>query len=72
MDLSVNSLLLGAFISLIGMALLLYGRKAARGPHIVVGLLLIAYPYFVGNLAIEVVVACVLIAGLALLSHLGY
>jgi hypothetical protein len=72
LDLGANSLLLGAFISLIGMALLLYGRKAARGPHIVVGLLLIAYPYFVGNLVIEVLVACGLLAGLALLSHLGY
>ncbi|MCL4367652.1 MAG: hypothetical protein M1337_00510 [Actinobacteria bacterium] len=72
MNLSVNNLLLGAFISLVGMALLMYGRKAARGPHIVVGLLLIAYPYFVGNLVVEVVVAVVLIVGLALVSHLGF
>ena len=72
MNLSANSLLLGALISLVGMALLLYGRKAARGPHIVVGLLLIVYPYFIGNLVIEVVVGVVLITGLALVSRLGY
>jgi hypothetical protein len=72
MNLSANNLLLGAFVSLVGMALLLYGRKAARGPHIVVGLLLIVYPYFVGNLVFEVVIALVLVVGLALVSYLGF
>jgi hypothetical protein len=70
--LSANSLLLGAFISLIGMALLLYGRKAARVPHIVVGLVLIVYPYFVGSLVIEVVIGVLLLVGLWLVSRLGY
>jgi hypothetical protein len=36
-DLNMNNLLLGAFISLLGLALLMYGRKAVRAPHIVVG-----------------------------------
>lgn len=72
MNLSANSLLLGAFISLVGMALLLYGRKAARGPHIVVGLVLIVYPYFIGSLVIEVVIGVLLLVGLALVSRLGY
>jgi len=71
-DIGVNNLLLGIFISTVGLALLMYGRKAGRVPHIVVGLLLMIYPYFVGNLWIEVAVAFVLIASLALLSRLGF
>jgi hypothetical protein len=72
MNMSVNGLLLGAFISLVGMALLLYGRKEARGPHIVVGLVLIVYPYFIGSLVIEAVIGVVLLVGLWLVSRLGY
>jgi hypothetical protein len=71
-DLNINTLLLGGFISLIGLALLMYGRKEVRVPHMVVGLILIVYPYFVGNLAISIMVAVVLIAGLALVSRLGF
>lgn len=71
MDLNVNNLLLGAFISLIGVALLMYGRKAIRVPHMVVGLVLVIYPYFVGNLIIEFAIAFVLVAALALVYRLG-
>lgn len=59
------------FLSLIGMALVLYGRKEGRWPHIVVGLLLLVYPYFVG-VVLQVVIAAVLLAGLSLVSRLGY
>jgi predicted cobalt transporter CbtA len=68
----VNGFLLGAFISLIGLALLMYGRKAVRVPHMVVGLVLIVYPYFIGNLPVEAAVAVVLIAGLVFASRLGF
>jgi len=60
------------FLSLIGMALVLYGRKEARWPHIVVGLVLLVYPYFVGNVVLQVVIAALLLAGLSLVSRLGY
>jgi hypothetical protein len=72
MNLNLNTILLGSFISLVGFALLMYGRKAVRVPHIVVGLILIVYPYFVGNLDLSIGVAVVLVAGLALISRLGY
>jgi hypothetical protein len=70
-NLDVNNLLLGVFISLIGMALLMYGRKEVRVPHIVAGLVLIVYPYFVGSLLLELIVAVVVIGGLALASRVG-
>ena len=67
----LNSILVGIFISLIGIALLMYGRKQTRLPHMVVGLILIVYPYFVGNIVIQLAVAALLLAALALLSRLG-
>jgi hypothetical protein len=67
----LNSILVGIFISLIGVALLMYGRKQTRLPHMVVGLILIVYPYFVGSIVVQLVVAAVLLVALALLSRLG-
>lgn len=66
------SIFVAIFLSLIGMALVLYGRKQGRWPHIVVGLLLLVYPYFVGNVVVQVAIAVVLLVGLSLVSRLGY
>lgn len=60
------------FLSLIGMALVLYGRKEGRWPHIIVGLLLLADPYFLASNVLQVAIAVVLLAGLSLVSRLGY
>ena len=51
--------------------LLLYGRKEVRIPHIVAGLVLMVYPYFVGSLVLELVIAVVVIGGLAFASRAG-
>ena len=67
----LNSILVGVFISLVGLALLMYGRRQTRLPHMVVGLILIVYPYFVGSIVIQLAVAVVLLAALALASRLG-
>ena len=67
----LNSILVGVFISLVGLALLMYGRKQTRLPHMVVGLILIIYPYFVGSIVLQFGVAVVLLAALALASRLG-
>jgi hypothetical protein len=66
------SIFVAIFLGLIGMALILYGRKEGRWPHIIVGLLLVVYPYFVGNVVIQILIAVVLLAGLSLVSRLGY
>ncbi len=66
------SIFVAIFLSLIGMALILYGRKEGSWPHIIVGLLLVVYPYFVGNVVAQILIAVVLLAGLSLVSRLGY
>jgi hypothetical protein len=72
MDLSLSTLVVGIFISLIGVALLIYGRKEARVPHMIAGLLLIVFPYFVGQWWLAIVIAAVILAALAIISRLGY
>jgi hypothetical protein len=69
---TLTTLMVGGFISLIGIGLLMYGRKAGRAPHLAVGLVLVIYPYFVWNLVVQLCVAVVLLLGLALISRLGY
>ena len=72
MDLSLSTIVLGVFVGLVGIALLTYGRKEVRIPHMVVGVILLVYPYFIGNWIAVLAIAAFLIGGLAFLSHLGY
>jgi hypothetical protein len=72
LNLDLSTLVVGIFISLIGAALLLYGRKEVRVPHIVAGLILIVFPYFVGIWWLAIVIAVVILAALAIISRLGY
>jgi hypothetical protein len=72
LNLDLSTLVVGIFISLIGAALLLYGRKQVRVPHIVAGLILIVFPYFVGIWWLAIVIAVVILAALAIISRLGY
>ena len=72
MDLSLGNLVVGGFISLIGLALLMYGRKETRVPHVITGVILIVFPYFVGIWWLAILIAAVIAAGLALVSRLGW
>ena len=66
------SLFVGFLMSLIGVGLLMYGRREGRVPHMVVGLVLVVAPYVVGGVPIEIGLTVLLLAGLALFSRLGY
>jgi hypothetical protein len=46
-DLDVNSLAAGFVVSSVGFVLFNYGRKMGRIPHVVGGLVLMVFPYFV-------------------------
>lgn len=47
MDLSAGSLIAGLFVSSVGFVFFSYGRKMSRPVHVVTGLILLVYPYFV-------------------------
>jgi hypothetical protein len=45
----VNVLLIGVLVSAIGMGMFIYGKKAARWPHLVVGIALMLLPFLVDS-----------------------
>ena len=47
MELDVNSLVAGLVVSSVGFVLFSYGRKMSRAPHVIGGLVLMVFPYFV-------------------------
>jgi hypothetical protein len=44
-----NVLLIGVLVSGIGMGMFIYGKKAARGPHLAAGLALLLLPFLVNS-----------------------
>jgi hypothetical protein len=69
---SVAWLAASLIISAIGYVLLVYGRKMARAPQFVAGMVLLIYPYFVPSVVAMVIVAAVLLAALWLAVKLGW
>jgi hypothetical protein len=59
----VSALVLGLFISLIGMAAFAYGRRSSRLVPVIGGVILMVYPYFVPNaLTMAVIGVAVVVA----------
>ena len=53
MSFSTDTLLASLVVSTVGLGLFLYGKKQVRFPQLVVGLVMMTFPYFVaGSLAI--------------------
>jgi hypothetical protein len=59
------------FVSSVGLWPFLYGKKQKRVPHLVVGLLLMVYPYFVTSVPLMLAIAGALLGMLYLASYLG-
>ena len=72
MNFDANSLLASLFVSSVGFVLLTYGRKMARPPHLLAGLVLLVYPYFVASPLVMLVIAAALIGVLWLAVRLGW
>jgi hypothetical protein len=67
-----STLLAGLFVSSIGFVLLRYGRKMSRPPHLIAGMLLLGYPFFVPGALLTLAIAAVLLALLWLAVKQGY
>jgi hypothetical protein len=72
MDFDASSLIASFVIGSIGLVAFMYGKRQGRFPQMVVGLVMMLYPYFVPNVAIMAIVAVVLLAGLWLSVRLGW
>jgi predicted phage tail protein len=72
LDFDANTILMSLLVGSIGMVCFMYGKRQERLPQVIVGVLLMVYPYFVSNLILSAIIAVVLLAGLWLAVRLGW
>jgi hypothetical protein len=70
-DFDANTLLASLVVGIVGLAVFVYGRKQSRLPHMLAGLVLMVFPYFVGNLILMTGIAVGVVAALVLVVRLG-
>ena len=63
MDIDAGSLIAGFLVSGVGYVFFNYGRKMGRPIHLITGLLLMVYPYFIPTVWVMVLIG-VLLCGL--------
>ena len=66
------TLIAGLIVSSIGFVLLSYGKKMSRPPHLLTGLILLVYPYFVPGAIWTFLIAAVLLGLLWFAVKMGY
>jgi hypothetical protein len=72
MSFDTTSLLTSLVVSSLGFVLLTYGRKMSRPPHLIAGLVLLVYSYFVPGPLLMVLIGVVIVAALWLAVRLGW
>ncbi len=72
MSLDPAWLLVSLVISGVGLGLFLYGKKQARIPHLVVGIVLMVYTYAVSSVFWMVMIGLLLLGALWLFVRLGW
>jgi predicted membrane protein len=63
MDFTEGSLFANLIVSAVGFFLLTYGRKTSDIRKVVLGLVMLVYPYFVSNAAVMIGIAVALVGG---------
>ena len=63
MDFSEGSLFANLIVSGVGLFLLTYGRKTSDLRKVVLGLVMLVYPYFVSSAAVMIGIAVALVGG---------
>ncbi len=66
-----NALLASIVIGSVGLGCFVYGKRQRRVPHLLAGIVLMVYPYFVGSVGWMAAIAGALLGGLYLASYLG-
>jgi hypothetical protein len=71
-DIDMGVLVAGFVVSSVGFVLFKYGRKMSRPPHVLTGLVLMVFPYFVPSVLAALGIAALLCALLYLAVRAGY
>ena len=66
-----SSLIVGLVVGSVGLGFFLYGRKQRRAPQLVVGLVMMLYPYFVSSVPVTAALAVGLVGLLWFLVNRG-
>lgn len=72
MNLDAGTLVAGFVVSGVGFVLFSYGRKMSRIPHVVTGLVLMVFPYFVPNVLVMFGITALLCGLLYMATRAGY
>ncbi len=72
MDFSAGTLFASLLVSSLGFGLFIYGKKQVRGPQLIVGLVMMAYPYVISDPLVMCGVAVGLIVGLVGALRMGW
>jgi len=68
---NANALLASVVVGSVGLGFFIYGKRQQRVPHLVVGLVMMVYPYLVGSVGLMAIIATGLIGLLAVASYVG-
>lgn len=72
MDFDANTFLASLLVSSIGFVAFMYGKRQSRFPQMLVGIILMAYPYFVSHVAVMLGIAVFLLGALWIAVRLGW
>lgn len=72
MNFDLSSLVCGLIVSSVGFVLFQYGRKMSRAPHVLAGLILMVFPYFVPGVLVMFGIAALLCGLLFVAVRAGY
>jgi len=65
------TMLTSMMIGTVGFALLVYGKRNSRIPHLAVGIVLIVFPWFVSNLILQMLIALAMVGLLVAARRIG-
>lgn len=68
---NATSLFASVVVGSVGFGFFLYGKRQRRIPHVLAGLAMMVFPYFVHSVALMGIIAAALVGLLALASYLG-
>ena len=72
MDFSTGGIVASLFLGTIGMGFFVYGKKQARFPQLVGGLLLMVFPYFVGGAWTMLAIGAAIVSGIVFAVRTGH
>jgi hypothetical protein len=71
-DLDAGSLIAGLVVSGVGFVFFSYGRKMSRAPHVIIGIVMMVFPYFIPSVLVMLAVGALLCGLLYMATRAGY